>query len=89
MAALHNLCWDFLFSRQMICKQHIVLNHVFFRYESNLKPITVMQQIVIFICQIKLYIFAVFSPVATSGSHQWLAYMITWLSFLWLANAID
>ena len=39
MAALHNLHWDFLFSRQMIFKQHIILNHVFFRYESNLKPI--------------------------------------------------
>ena len=40
MAALHDLCWDFLFSHQMICKQHIVLNHVFFRYESNLEPVT-------------------------------------------------
>ena len=28
------------FSCQMICKQHIILNHVFFRYESNLEPIT-------------------------------------------------
>ena len=37
MAALHDLCWDFLFSCQMICKQHIILNHVFFQYESNLK----------------------------------------------------
>ena len=35
MAALHDLHWDFLFSCQMICKQHIILNHVFFRYESN------------------------------------------------------
>ena len=40
MAALHDLCWDFLFSRQMICKQHIILNHMFFRYESNLEPVT-------------------------------------------------
>ena len=40
MAALHDLCWDFLFSYQMICKQHIILNHVFFRYKSNLKPVT-------------------------------------------------
>ena len=40
MAVLHNLYWDFLFSCQMICKQHIVLNHMFFQYESNLKPIT-------------------------------------------------
>ena len=40
MAALHDLCWDFLFSCQMNCKQHIVLNHVFFRYESNLEPVT-------------------------------------------------
>ena len=39
MAALHDLHWDFLFSR-MICKQHIVLNHVFFRHESNLEPVT-------------------------------------------------
>ena len=29
MAALHDLRWDFLFSHQMICKQHIILNHVF------------------------------------------------------------
>ena len=29
MVALHNLCWNFLFSCQMICKQYIVLNHVF------------------------------------------------------------
>ena len=41
-AALHDFCWDFLFSRQMICKQHIVLNHVFFRYKSNLKPVTLI-----------------------------------------------
>ena len=40
MAALHDLPWDFLFFHQMICKQHIVLNHVFFRYESDLEPIT-------------------------------------------------
>ena len=37
MVALHDLCWNFLFSHQMICKQHIILNHKFFRYESNLK----------------------------------------------------
>ena len=24
----------------MICKQHIILNHVFFRYKSNLEPVT-------------------------------------------------
>ena len=42
MAALHDLRWNILFSRQMICKQHIVLNHVFFRYESNLEPITLI-----------------------------------------------
>ena len=40
MAALHDLHWDFLFFCQMICKQHIVLNHVFFRYKSNLEPVT-------------------------------------------------
>ena len=39
MVALHDLCWNFLFSHQMICKQHIILNHVFFRYESNLEPV--------------------------------------------------
>ena len=22
------------------CKQHIILNHVFFQYESNLEPVT-------------------------------------------------
>ena len=32
-----------LFSRQMICKQYIILNHVFFQYESNLEPTTVAQ----------------------------------------------
>ena len=37
MAALHDLCQNPLFSRQTICKQYIVLNHVFFRYESNLE----------------------------------------------------
>ena len=37
MVTLHDLCWNFLFSRQMICKQHIALNHMFFRYESNLR----------------------------------------------------
>ena len=37
MVALHDLCWNFLFSRQMICKQYIVLNHMFFQYESNLE----------------------------------------------------
>ena len=41
MIALHDLCWNFLFSHQMICKQHIVLNHVFFQYESNLEPVRV------------------------------------------------
>ena len=40
MAALHDLHWDFLFSCQKNCKQHIILNHVFFRYKSNLKPVT-------------------------------------------------
>ena len=39
MAALHDLHWDFLFSHQMICKQHIILNCVFFQYESNLNPL--------------------------------------------------
>ena len=37
MAALHDLHWDFLFSHQMVCKQHIVLNHMFFQHESNLE----------------------------------------------------
>ena len=36
MAAL-DLRKNFPFAHQMICKQHIVLNHVFFRYESNLE----------------------------------------------------
>ena len=49
MVALHDLRWNFLFSCQMICKQHIVLNHMFFRYESNLKPVTLS----IIILQIK------------------------------------
>ena len=40
MVSFHDLCWNFLFFCQMICKQHIVLNDVFFRYESNLKPFT-------------------------------------------------
>ena len=40
IVALNDLCWNFLFSCQMICKQYIVLNHMFFRYESNLEPIT-------------------------------------------------
>ena len=40
MAALQDLCWDFLFSHQMICKQHIILNHMFSQYESNLEPTT-------------------------------------------------
>ena len=40
MVALHDLRWNLLFSCQMICKQNIVLNHVFFRYESNLEPVT-------------------------------------------------
>ena len=44
-AALHNLCWDSLFSCQMICKQHIILNHVFFQYESNLEPVTCQWEI--------------------------------------------
>ena len=29
MVALHDLHWNFLCSRQMICKQYIILNHVF------------------------------------------------------------
>ena len=37
MVALHDLHWNYFISRQMICKQHIVLNYVFFWYESNLK----------------------------------------------------
>ena len=37
MAAPHNLCWNPLFSHQMICKQYIILNHMFFWYESNLE----------------------------------------------------
>ena len=40
MAAPHDLCQNPLFSHQMICKQYIVLNHVFFWYESNLEPVT-------------------------------------------------
>ena len=44
MVALHDLCWNFQFSRQMIYKQYIVLNHVFFRYESNLEPVTVRKK---------------------------------------------
>ena len=44
MAALHDLRWDFLFSHQMICKQHIVLNHMFFQYESNLEPVTLISR---------------------------------------------
>ena len=42
-AVLQDLRWDFLFSHQMICKQRIVLNYVFFRYESNLEPVTVIR----------------------------------------------
>ena len=33
----NNLHQNPLFSCQMICKQYIILNHVFFQYESNLK----------------------------------------------------
>ena len=40
MVACHDLHWNPLFSRQMICKQYIILNHVFFRYESNLETVT-------------------------------------------------
>ena len=29
MVALHDLHWNFIFSSQMICKQYIVLNHMF------------------------------------------------------------
>ena len=32
MVALHDLHWNFLFSHQMICKQYIILNHVFSIY---------------------------------------------------------
>ena len=45
MVAPHDLCLNFLFSCQMICKQHIILNHVFLGYESNLEPITLIYQI--------------------------------------------
>ena len=45
MVALHNLCCNFLFSRQMICKQYIILNHVFFWYKSNLEPLHYFDQI--------------------------------------------
>ena len=31
----NDLCQNPLFSRQMICKQYIILNHVFFRYEKG------------------------------------------------------
>ena len=34
------LLLEFLIFHQMICKQHIILNHVFFWYKSNLKSIT-------------------------------------------------
>ena len=37
MAAPHDLHWNPLLCCQMICKQYIVLNHVFFQYESNPK----------------------------------------------------
>ena len=42
MVALHDLCSNFLYPCQMICKQYIVLTHMLFWYESNLEPITVM-----------------------------------------------
>ena len=41
MIALHGLCWNFLFSHQMICKQCIILNHVFLRYEG-IESVTLM-----------------------------------------------
>ena len=47
MVALHDLCRNFLFFRQMICKQHIILNHVFFRYESNLEPVTIVPNLIL------------------------------------------
>ena len=47
MVALHDLRSDFLFSCQMICKQHIVLNQVFFRYESNLEPVTLKIKLIL------------------------------------------
>ena len=31
----------------MICKQYIILNHVFFRYESNLEPVTIILTVLI------------------------------------------
>ena len=40
MVAPHDLCQNPLFSHKMICKQYIILNHVFFWYKSNLKPVT-------------------------------------------------
>ena len=42
MVALHDLCQNPLFSCQMICKQYIILNHVFFRYESSLELVTLL-----------------------------------------------
>ena len=44
MVALYDLCWNFLFSRHMICKQHIIFNHMFFRYKNNLEPVTLPQK---------------------------------------------
>ena len=37
MAAPDDLHRNLLFSHQIIRKQYIILNHVFFRYKSNLK----------------------------------------------------
>ena len=38
----------------MICKQHIVLNHVFFRYKSNLDPVTLSLEVSLKIPQLTL-----------------------------------
>ena len=41
MVALHDLCWNLLFSCQMICKQYIILNHMFdAEVILSLEPIT-------------------------------------------------
>ena len=45
MVVLHNLHQNFLFSHQIICKQHIILNHMFLWYESNLEPIMFLYKI--------------------------------------------
>ena len=43
MVALHDLYWNFLFSCQMICKQYIVLNHMFLNLLQQCQQVYVLK----------------------------------------------